>query len=61
MLTIELTDTGYNLLLDGVLFVSVPYDPSENGKVPFSSPEAAQAHADAYVASLVPAEVTPQE
>lgn len=45
MLTFTLTDTGYNVHLDGKLWVECPYDTEKNGKVPFDSDDAKRAHA----------------
>lgn len=47
MLTFTLTHSGYNVHLDGVLWVQCPFDPAQAGETPFVSDEAKRAHAQA--------------
>lgn len=50
MLTYLLTATGYQILRNGVLWIDQPFDPEQPGFVPFASPEAAEAAAQAVIA-----------
>lgn len=45
MQTFTLTDTGYNVFLNGELQVRCEFDPAQPGETPFASDEAKRAHA----------------
>lgn len=45
MLTFSITESGYNVFLDGNLWVECPWDPEKPGYVPFESDDAKRAHA----------------
>lgn len=45
MLTFTLNHTGYDVHLNGALFVRVPFNPEQSGETPFVSDEAKRAHA----------------
>jgi hypothetical protein len=49
-LTYALTETGYQIFADGVLWIDQPFDPLKVGFQPFDSQEAAQAAAEAFIA-----------
>jgi hypothetical protein len=52
MYTIELTATGYVIKRDGTPYIVQAGDPEAPGFAPFTSPEAAQAHAELTLAEL---------
>lgn len=55
MLSYQLTDSGFQIFDQGVLWVDQPFDPSKSGWQPYDSPEAAQAAAEAFIAERQPA------
>ena len=54
-MTYTLTDTGYNIFIDGVLTIECPYDPAKGGSTPFADDEAKLAHIQANYPDAVEA------
>lgn len=55
MITYILTETGYQVFIDGNLAVDCPFDPSKTGNTPFDSDAAKVAHVEENYPGVVPA------
>lgn len=59
MLTYQLTETGYQVLNNGKVWIDQPFNPEHSGSVPYTSEEA-EAAAQALIAELTASMATPE-
>jgi hypothetical protein len=49
-ITYQLTDGGYQILREGVVWIDQPFDPAQSGFVPYANSANAEAAARAFIA-----------